>query len=89
MDIKDDFILHGMTWAVADEIEYNTISSFQTSNSNTPGYSMFRWTFNAYTLKDQYTCHLFDTPVIITEGELFFPANFMTTMIKLPIGITI
>ena len=38
MDIKYALVLNFMTWKAADEIEYNTISAFQTSNSNTPGY---------------------------------------------------
>ena len=38
MEIKDEIVLHGMTWAGADENEYNTIDTFQTSDSNTPGY---------------------------------------------------
>ena len=38
MDIKDELVLHGMTWAAADEIEYNPIGTFKTSHSNTPGY---------------------------------------------------
>ena len=25
MDIQDEFVLHGMTWAAADDIEYNII----------------------------------------------------------------
>ena len=38
MKIKDELVLHGMTWAESDDIEYNTIGVFQTSDSNTPGY---------------------------------------------------
>ena len=34
MDIKDV----GMTWVAVDEIEYNIIGEFQTSDSNTPVY---------------------------------------------------
>ena len=71
-----------MTPASSDEIEYNTIGAFQTSNSNTPGYYMFRWAVNAYTLQETYTCHAFYPPVLITEGELFCPAKFMTQMRK-------
>ena len=77
-----------MTWKVADKIEYNTIDAFQTSNSNTPGYYIVRWTGNAYTLQEQYTCHAFDPPVIIPEGGIVFPAKFMTPMRKNIIGIT-
>ena len=38
MEIKDEIVLHGMTWASTDNIEYNIIGEFQTSDSNTPGY---------------------------------------------------
>ena len=37
MDNKDEFFLNGMTGAAADKIEFNTIRTFQTSNSNIPG----------------------------------------------------
>ena len=53
MDIKDELVLHGMTWAAADDIEYNTIGSFQTSNSNTPENYIFRWKGNAYNLQEK------------------------------------
>ena len=71
-----------MTWAAADNIEYNTIGAFQTSDSNTPGYYIFLQTVNAYNLQEQYTYHAFDPPVIILEGELACPAKFITPMIK-------
>ena len=38
MDIKDELVLHEMTWEAADEIEYNTIGAFKTSNSKMTGY---------------------------------------------------
>ena len=38
MYIKDAHDLHVMTWAAADEIEYNDIGAFKTSDINTPGY---------------------------------------------------
>ena len=82
MKIKYELVLHGMTQEAADEIEYNTIGAFQTSNSNTPGYYIVQWTGNAYTLQEKYTCHAFDTPVIITEGGLVCTAKFMTPMRK-------
>ena len=66
MEIKYEIVLHVMTWAAAKNIEYNTIGSFQTSNSNTPGYYIVRWTDNTYSLQEQYTCHTFNPPVIIT-----------------------
>ena len=50
IEIKDELVLNGMTWAAADNIEYNNIVIFQTSNSNTSGYYIVRWTGNAYTL---------------------------------------
>ena len=77
-----------MTWETADNIEYNRIGAFKTRDSNTPVYYIFRWKGNAYTLQKQYTCHAFNTTVIIPEGELFFPNKFMTPMRKKPIGIT-
>ena len=78
MKIKDELVLHGMTRAASDEIEYNTIGTFKTSNSNTPGYYIVQWTGNAYNLQGKYTCHTFDPPVIIPEGELVCSAKFMT-----------
>ena len=83
MDIKDELVLHSMTLAVANKIEYNAIGTFQTSDSNTPGYYIVQWTVNAYTLQEIYTFHAYDPPVIIPEGELVFPAKSMT-----PIGKT-
>ena len=78
IEIKDELILHGMAWAAAYKIEYNTIGAFQTSDSNTPGYYIFRLTGNAHTLQEKYTFHSFDPPVLIPEGELVCPAKFMT-----------
>ena len=68
--IKDELFLQGMTQAAADEIEYNNMGAFQTSDKNTHGYYIVKWTGNAYTLQGKYKCHAFDPPVIITEGEL-------------------
>ena len=34
MKIKDELVLHGMTQSAVDDIEYNTIGEFQTSDSN-------------------------------------------------------
>ena len=82
MYIKDKIVLHGMTWEAADDIEWNIIGSFQTSDSNTNGYYIVRWTGNTYTLQGKYTCHAFDPPVINPEGELVFPVKFMTLMRK-------
>ena len=78
MEIKDELVSNDINWAAAENIEYNTIGAFQTSNSNTPGYYIVWWTGDAYTLQEQYTCHALYTPVIITEGELVCPAKFMT-----------
>ena len=88
MDIKDELILNGMTWAAADDIEYNSIGAFQTSDSDTPVYYIFRWKSNVYILQEQYKCYAFDPPFIIPEGELVCPAKFMNPIRKLPIGIT-
>ena len=82
MEIKDELVLNSITWEVAYKIEYNTIGEFKKSDSNKPGYYIVWWTVNTYTLQEKYTCHLFNPPFIITEGELFFPANFMTPMRK-------
>ena len=78
MDIKDELVLYGIPWEEADYIGYNTIGEFQTSESNTPVYYIVQWIDNAYNLQERYTCHEFDTSVIITEGELVCPAKFMT-----------
>ena len=43
-----------MNWELADDIEYNTIGEFQTSESNTPVYYIVQWTGNAYTLQEIY-----------------------------------
>ena len=51
MKIKDELVLQGMTQAAADEIEYNTMGAFQTSDKNTHGYYIVKWTGNAYTLQ--------------------------------------
>ena len=71
-----------MNQASAGDIDYNTIGTFQISDSNTPWYYIVQFTVNAYTLKEKYTCHAFDPPVIIPEGELVCPAKFMTAMRK-------
>ena len=82
MEIKDKLALNGMSWEAAYEIEYNTIGSFQTSNSNTPVYYIVQWTGNAYNLQKQYTFHAFNLPVIFPEGELVCPAKFISLMRK-------
>ena len=82
MKIKDELVLYCMNWAAVDEIEYNTIGEFQTRESNTPGYDIVKWTGNAYTLQEIYTCYTFDPPVIIPGGKLVFPDKFMTPMRK-------
>ena len=64
------------------------MGAFQTSDQNTHGYYIFKWTGNAYTLQEKYKCHAFDPPVIIPEEEQVCKAKFMTPMKKLPIGIT-
>ena len=82
MKIKDEIVFQGMTQAAADNIEYNTMGAFQTSDCNIHGYHIVKWTDNAYTLQEKYKCHALDPPVIITEGELVCPDKFMTPMIK-------
>ena len=79
MEIRDELVLNGTTWEEADDIEYNTIDEFQTSNSNTPGYYIVLWTVNAYNLQEKYTCHALDPPVIIPEGELVFYSQVYDT----------
>ena len=75
MKIKDELVLQGMNQAAADEIEYNTMGAFQTSDCNTHRYYIVKWTGNAYTLQEKYKCHAFNPPVIIPEGELVCPAS--------------
>ena len=82
MEIKYELLLNGMTWSAADDIQYNNIGALKTSESTTPGYYIVLCTANSYTLKEQYTCHIFDPPVIIIESELVCPAKFMTPMRK-------
>ena len=82
MKIKGDLLLNSMTWEAGDNIEYNTIGEIKSSDSSTPGYYIVQWTGNVYTLKEKYTCHAFDPPVIIPEGELVCPDKFMTPMRK-------
>ena len=72
-----------MTQVSADYIEYNTIGEFQTSDCNTHGYYIIKWTGNAYTLQGKYKCHEFDPPVITPEGELVCPAKFMDKLVPL------
>ena len=47
-----------MTQAAADDIEYNTMGDFQTSDKNTHEYYIFKWTGNAYTLQEKYNFHV-------------------------------
>ena len=42
MKIKYELVLNGMTRAVADEIEYNTVGECKTRDSNTPVYYIFQ-----------------------------------------------
>ena len=82
MEIKDELVLNGTTWTSADKIKYNTIGAFTTCDSNMPGYYIILWTGNSYTLQGKYIFYAFDPFVIIPEGDLVFPANFMTQMRK-------
>ena len=76
MKIKDELVLQGMNQAASDEIEYNIMGVFQTSDKNTHGYYIVKWTGNAYTLQEKYKCHAFNPPVIIPEGKLVFSSQF-------------
>ena len=58
------------------------MGAFQTSECNTHGYYIVKWTGNAYTLQKKYKYHAFNPPVIIPESELVCPAKFMTQMKK-------
>ena len=58
------------------------MGAFQTSDCNTQGYYIVKWTGNAYTLQGKYKCHAFNPLVIITESELVCPDKFMTPMKK-------
>ena len=51
MKIKYDIVVHGMTQASADEIEYNSLGAFQNSDCNTHVYYIVKWTGNSYTLQ--------------------------------------
>ena len=82
MEIEDELVLSGKTWSESEKIENNMIGAFQTSNSNIPGYYIFRCTGNAYTIQEPYTCHAFNPPVIISEGGLVCLDKFMTPMRK-------
>ena len=82
MKIKDELVLQGTTQAAEDEIECNTMRAFQTSNKNTHGYYIDKWTGNAYNLQGKYKCHAFNPPVIIPGGELVCKSKFMTPMKK-------
>ena len=79
---KETLVLHGITWEASDNIEYDTIDEFKTRDSTTPGYYIFQWKVNAYTLQEQYTCHVFDPTVIIPGGGLGFTSKFMTPVRK-------
>ena len=68
MKIKDQLVLQGMNQAEADEIEYNTLGAFQTSDCNTHGYYIVKLRGNAYTLQEIYICHAFNPPVLIPES---------------------
>ena len=52
MKIKYELVLQGTNQAAADDIEYNTMGVFQTSDCNTHGYYIVKWTGNVYTLQE-------------------------------------
>ena len=84
MDIKDELALTGITWSEVENIEYNTIGEFQTRYSNTTRYFIVQCKSNSYNLKEQYTWHAFDLPVIIPEGELVCTTKLITPTRKIP-----
>ena len=51
MKTKYELVLQGMTQAATDDIEYNIMGVFQTSDCNTYGYYIVKWIGNAYTLQ--------------------------------------
>ena len=53
MKIKDKLVLQGMTQTEADDIEYNNMGAFKTSDKNTHGYYIVKWNGNAYTLQEK------------------------------------
>ena len=53
MKIKDEIVLQGMTQTEADDIEYNNMGAFKTSDKNTHGYYIVKWNGNAYTLQEK------------------------------------
>ena len=65
MKIKDGLVLQGMTQSEVDNIEYNTMGEFQTSDCNTHGYFIVKWKGNAYSLLKIYKYNAFNPPVII------------------------
>ena len=81
-DYRHELVLSGMSWAAADQIEMDTMGAFQTSDPDTPGYYIVQWVGEAYTLQEQYSCHAFDPPNIICEGEMVCEAKFWTPMNK-------
>ena len=44
--------------------------AFQTSDCNTHGYYIVKWTGNAYTLQGKYKCHAFIFPLSPNPGYL-------------------
>ena len=52
MKIKYELFLQGMTQEAANEIEYNTMGAFKTSDCKTHGYYIVKWTGNAYNLQE-------------------------------------
>ena len=52
------------------------MGAFQSSDYNTHGYYIVKWT------EEKYICHAFNPPVIIPKSELVCPAKFMTPIIK-------
>jgi len=83
IEYRDETILNGQTWAVADQIDSGAFGAFQTTDtSHTNGYYIVQWIGNAYTLQERHLCHAFDPPNVIEEGELVCRAKFWTTTSK-------
>ena len=55
MNIKYELFLQVRTQAEEDDIEYNSMGEFQTSDCNTYGYYIVKCTGNAYTLQKNIT----------------------------------
>ena len=78
MKIKDELVLQGMIQEASDNIAYNTMGAYKTSDCNTHGYYIVKWIDNAYTLQEKYKCHAFNPPVINLTGQTISPSGIIT-----------